>query len=85
MRTLLEETLTLLHRQPIANACCTCPTAPTYPRLSVSRKDREVLLDQRKAEYKNARLLSVSAAFAAQLLLLLENDFSTGCLVGMAA
>jgi len=30
----------------------------TKQRLSVSRKDREVLLDQRKAEFKNARLLS---------------------------
>ena len=88
MRTLLEETLTLLHRQPIANACCTCPTAPTYPRLSVSRKDREVLLDQRKAEYKNARLLSVSAAFAAHMsycCCLRMTSVLAGWLVGMAA
>lgn len=44
------------------------PTVPLPPtRLSVSRKDREVLLEQRKAEHKNARLLSVSASAAVHM------------------
>lgn len=61
-----EETLTLTLMHPTDHRSLMRAVPVPLPRLSVSRKDREVLLDQRKAEYKNARLLSVSAAFAAR-------------------